>query len=255
MTMATTPERDGFIARLDRAADTGRVLRFWLRDDDAAVPTEALDRLIDLGTQYRIPMTLAIIPAQTDAALAARLASAGENVEVAVHGWSHANHAGPEEKKQELGAHRPITLVLEELSRGREKLAALHHARFVPMLIPPWNRIAPPVIEALPRLGFKALSTFGAARPAPLAILNTHVDIMDWHGSRGGWPAETIYGAINEWIDSERPGDPVIGILSHHLVHDRAAWEFLNDLSMLSGEHPGCRWERAGDLVRQPPKP
>ncbi len=85
----------------------GRKADFWLRDDDAVEPTAALDRLLTLTEKYGVPVALAVIPAFTGAALAKRLDEAPHAV-VAVHGWSHENHAAAGEKKQELGsASRP----------------------------------------------------------------------------------------------------------------------------------------------------
>ena len=40
--------------------------------------------------------------------------------------------------------------------------------------------------------------------------------------------------------------DQPIGVLGHHLVHDEAAWEFLDELMQLTSHHDSCRWNRAG---------
>jgi peptidoglycan/xylan/chitin deacetylase (PgdA/CDA1 family) len=224
---------------LDRLADAGRVARFWLRDDDAVDPTPALETLLALG----LPVTIAAIPAHTGAALADRLAGC-DHATVVVHGWSHANYAPPGEKAQELGPHRPLAQVSGELERGRAHLAALHGARFAPVLVPPWNRIAPDVVAALPSLGFAALSVFGPARPAPLPMINTQIDLIDWRGSRGGRDARLLEAEV---IAAMQSGDPV-GILSHHLVHDAAAWAFLEAL-VAATDHPGAVWVDVTDLI------
>ncbi|MDZ4135094.1 MAG: glycosyl transferase family 28, partial [Paracoccaceae bacterium] len=77
---------------LDARAKAGNPARFWLRDDDAVAPTGALDRLLDMTGAQGVPLTLAVIPAPSGAQLAARLAQEA-GVIVAVHGWSHQNHA------------------------------------------------------------------------------------------------------------------------------------------------------------------
>ncbi|TIU25023.1 MAG: polysaccharide deacetylase, partial [Mesorhizobium sp.] len=92
--------------RADRKAE------FWLRDDDAVDPTPALDRLLDLTGEFAVPVTLAVIPALTDEKLVARLDEA-PHATVAIHGWTHRNHAPEDQKKQELGAHRPREVVLD----------------------------------------------------------------------------------------------------------------------------------------------
>ncbi|EJZ19238.1 hypothetical protein RCCGEPOP_21362, partial [Rhizobium sp. Pop5] len=98
---------------LDRWQAAGRVARLWLRDDDAIEPTPDLEMLMALTGESQVPLTLAVIPGLTGEALAARLAEEA-NIAVAVHGWSHTNHAGPEGKKQELGGERPVEIVLGE---------------------------------------------------------------------------------------------------------------------------------------------
>src|SRR6185369_1020035 len=88
-------------AELARWQDAGRVADFWLRDDDAVEPSAALDRLLAMAAHGAVPVTLAVIPAHSGRALAERIA-AENGLGVAVHGWSHENHAPAVEKKQEL---------------------------------------------------------------------------------------------------------------------------------------------------------
>jgi peptidoglycan/xylan/chitin deacetylase (PgdA/CDA1 family) len=244
MTTAAIRSLRGEIAR---RADIGKPLRLWLRDDDAIEPTAALDRLLALTAKHRVPVLFAVIPALTGEALSRRLADEG-HVSVAVHGWSHQNHASSGEKNQELGIHRPSEQVLAELRAGLKILSTLHAGRFVPMLVPPWNRIAPAVVAGLPDLGFAALSVFGPEKPAPLKVLNTHVDIIDWRGTRGGRPvAEVIANLIG--VSQSHAGP--IGVLTHHLVHDSAAWDLMAMLFEATAEQAGCAWHSAGDLLAQ----
>ncbi|MBY5446020.1 polysaccharide deacetylase [Rhizobium leguminosarum] len=235
---------------LERWRAAGRVVRFWLRDDDAVEPTPDLEKLLSLTGDNGIPLTLAVIPALTGEALAARLAG-GAGVAVAVHGWSHTNHAGPERKKQELGGERASEVVLGELREGLQRLKRLHPARFLPVLVPPWNRIDAALIPALPELGFAALSTYGRAREGgPIPLLNTHVDIIDWHGTRGGRSeGELVAELIAELRDRLAGTDEPIGVLTHHLVHDAAAWDFLSALFAATGRHPAVRWSSASELL------
>lgn len=50
-------------AELDRIAASGRQVDFWLRDDDAAEPTVALDRLLSLVDRHALAVVLAVPPA------------------------------------------------------------------------------------------------------------------------------------------------------------------------------------------------
>lgn len=210
---------------LERRRQNGDLPKFWLRDDDAIEPTAALDRLIATCEQSQIPLVLAVIPESTGEALARRLDRA-INVSVAVHGWTHRNHAGPAEKKQELGPHRPLEIMLDELQAGYEKLALLYGQRFTPMLVPPWNRIDPRLVRQLETIGFQALSTFGPVTPGPILSINSNVDLIDWHGTRGCVEHSLLVKKIAELLEQPEP----IGILGHHLVHDDAVWVFLEEL-------------------------
>ncbi len=235
------------LEEIARRADSGKPLRLWLRDDDAVEPTAALDRLLALTTAHDVPVLLAAIPAFTGQALADRLA--GENhVSVAVHGWAHKSHSGPGEKNQELGDHRPAPDVLRELGEGVEKLSALHAGRFVPMLVPPWNRIAPSVVAGLPGLGFRALSVFGPEKPAPLSMLNTHVDIIDWRGTRGGRQVEDV---IADLVRVSQAQEGPIGLLTHHLVHDEAAWNGMSLVFEATAGRAECGWCGVDDLLTE----
>jgi hypothetical protein len=235
---------------LDRWQQAGRIARFWLRDDDAVEPTAELARLLELTERHRIPVTLAVIPIDTGRILADFLESR-PSLEVAIHGWSHRNHASPDEKKQELGSHRPPETVLAELKAGLEKLRALYGARFVPILVPPWNRIAVPLIPQLGRLGFQALSVFGAEKPGPLPLVSTHVDLMDWHGTRGGRETPALVADIVKRLRRMAESGGGMGLLTHHLVHDATAWDFLDGLFAVSAGHPACRWVRSADMLAQ----
>ncbi len=235
---------------LDRWHDAGRIARLWLRDDDAAEPTPALGRLLELTRTARVPLTLAAIPATSGEPLANRL-RVEAHVLVALHGWAHTNHAGTDEKKQELGAHRPMDTVLGELRDGLAILLRLFPQQLVPMLVPPWNRISKVLIPELSGLGLEALSTYGRAQAGgPIPLLNTHVDIMNWHGVRGGRPhAELIAELVGELRARFHDDAEPIGILTHHLVHDATAWDFLARLFAHTTDHPAVAWKSARVLL------
>ncbi|MBL8583754.1 MAG: polysaccharide deacetylase family protein [Rhizobiaceae bacterium] len=237
------------VKELARWEEAGRVAEFWLRDDDAVEPTPALDRLLDLTGRFAVPVCLAVIPAYTGGPLAERLAQAPQ-ASVAVHGWSHANHASPAEKKQELGPHRPPEAVLSELSLGLERLTRLYGGRVDPVLVPPWNRIHRSVAGRLPEAGFAALSVFGPERPGPLPMLNTHVDLIDWHGTRGCRDHSVLAAELAAQIGRAFAGRArFAGLLTHHLVHDTSAWEFLERLAAITSAHPACVWLHTHELL------
>jgi hypothetical protein len=235
-----------------RWRDAGHVAELWWRDDDAVDVGPALDRLLEIRRATAAPLALAVVPARATTALAARLADEAM-VDVLQHGYAHVNHAGSMEKKMELGLQRPAMIVLGDLGTGWMALERLFGPKALAVLVPPWNRIAPPLVPTLPEIGFHGLSTFGARpRPEPVRRLrqvNTHVDLIDWKGGRGFVgvaPAlETLVRALGAARTQNR--EP-IGVLSHHLAMDEGAWDFLMSLMGRARTMSGLKIRPAHDL-------
>lgn len=240
-------------AELDRWTAVGRIASFWWRDDDAVAATPALELLIALSERHNVPLALAVIPEGAGTGLVERLALSTAPVCVVQHGYSHRNHAPSGEKTAELGDHRDAAAVSAELADGRDRLSALFAERFLPVMVPPWNRIGPGVEAALPTLGFRGLSTFGPRPAAGLGYLNTHVDIIDWRGSRGfAGEAACLEAAIGHLSDRRTgrcdPDEPT-GLLTHHLDHDPASWHFVERLLDEVRRHPAAAWVAAADAL------
>jgi len=236
---------------LARWREAGRDAVLWWRDDDAADATPALDRLLGLHRAVKVPLALAIVPANATPALADCLART-PGVDLLQHGYAHTNHAPAPDKKMELGLHRPAMFVLGELGTGRMALERLFGNRVMPVLVPPWNRIAPALVPTLPEVGYRGLSTFGIrrrARPVSgLLQVNTHVDLIDWQ-SRRFVGEDAALAALEQALAASRTGtDEPIGILSHHLAMDEGAWDFLNSLWEKMSSMPGLKAMPAHDL-------
>ena len=237
---------------LTRWREAGRAPRFWLRDDDAVEPTAALDRLVGLTRAHVVPLALAVIPAHTGAPLA-RFLSRETHVAVVVHGWSHENHAPHGAKKQELGAHRAADMVCAELAAGLARLADLHGQMALPVLVPPWNRVDAALIPHLAPLGFAGLSVFGKPFAAPLPVVNSTVDIIDWHATRGCRDHAALVGDILAQLRAAfaGPDTSTVGVLTHHLVHDDKAWAFLERLFAITAAGGGANWLSLRQLVEE----
>ncbi|WP_211109241.1 polysaccharide deacetylase family protein [Azospirillum tabaci] len=244
---------DALTAELDAWAAAGRTASLWWRDDDAIEPTPALDRMIALSIETAAPLALAVIPAGVTDALAP-VVDAAPGVTVLQHGWSHANHAAPPAKKAELGADRPTATVLAELAEGRTVLDHLFGPRALPVLVPPWNRIAPGVAAGLPGAGFNGLSVFGPRRVSTVNMMcvNTHIDPVAWKdGKRFLGDAEALGMAVTHLrarrlgaVDAEEP----TGLLTHHLVMDGETWAFTARFLTVTRRHPAARWLPADTL-------
>ncbi len=236
------------IDELDAWRDEGRIASLWWRDDDAVAPAPALDRLAGLAGEHQVTVGLAVIPALAQPALAAWLGSAP--VEVLQHGWQHRSHAAPGEKKSELAGHRQAHAVAAELAGGFRRLGEIAGDRLRPVLVPPWNRIAPDLLPTLPRLGFRGLSAFGprpAVEPVPgLRQVSCHVDVVDWRGGRGFVGCDRALAAVVAHLAARRtrsvdPAEPT-GLLTHHAVHEESTWAFLARFVERTRRHPAARW-------------
>lgn len=235
------------LAELDRWHAAGRTAGLWLRDDDAAMPSAALDRLLRMTEAAAVPVALAVIPMQASALLARHLPAA-PLAAVWQHGVAHKNNARPCQKKQELTGH--ASGLLTSIRAALERLQALFPDHAAPVMVPPWNRIDPALIPRLPELGLEGLSTFKprqAIEAAPgLWQVNTHADIIAWKdgqrfaGARETCEAMAAHLALRRTGHAD-PSEPT-GVLTHHLVMGEEAWAFLSDLFALTKGHPAARW-------------
>jgi hypothetical protein len=232
------------------AAD-GRSIELWWRDDDAVADTPALRRLLAIAT---VPLSLAVIPANLAPSLPALLKSHG-SVSVLQHGFDHTNRAPAGGKKSEFPASRTWAEVAHDLGQGRDRLATAFGAQFVPVLTPPWNRIDASHAARLAELGYRGLTTYlprKAAKNVGITQVNTHVDVIDWHGGRGFLGVAASLGVLTRHLAAKRRGeaDPAepTGLLTHHLVHDTETWTFLGALLDWCADKPFISWRSAADL-------
>ena len=222
---------------LDKWEGQGAVPRLWWRDDDVQAPGPELEQLLAISSRYCAPLALASVPKGVDEALAGVLAEY-DQLNVLLHGFSHQNHAPASERKMELGNHRPCRRIEAEISQGLHEFQRLFGEQFVAALVPPWNRIAPEVLNCLAASGICGLSTLGPREqlcPLPgIVQVNVHVDILNWREGRRFAGEQQCIDQLVRHLRSRRKGqvdrDEPTGIMSHHLVHDSACWAFLEDL-------------------------
>jgi len=233
-----------FEDELARRRDAGRTARFWWRDDDAGAVCPEVKKLFHLSKASTVPLALAVVPEAAEPELFGLL---HDGVAVMQHGTDHRNRAAPGEKKTEYPAGEPIEAALARVSDGFGRLRAFAGGRFFPVLAPPWNRLRKDLLAKLPAIGIRGVSMYGprsSAEPAPgLRQVNTHVDIVAWgQGKRFIGEDEAVRLAVKS-LAVEEP----LGWLTHHAVHDAAAWDFLERLFALEGP----RWLSAPEVFSQ----
>lgn len=261
------PAWDALMGELDTWAGAGRTATFWWRDDDAADHTPALDRLLALRDAVDVPLALAVIPARATPALRDRLASA-PGLATVQHGYSHKSFATGADRPIELDGSRPAEYVISDLAVGAQSLARL--ASHVPVLVPPWNRIAPHLVPLLPEIGFQGLSTIGArAREFPVRGLrqqNVHLDVIDWRGkktgiARGFLGADNIIADTIRHLAARRAGavetnravpDEATGLMTHHSDMDDAMFGFVREFVIRTRAHPAVVWQSANEVFSVP---
>ena len=242
-----------FFDELARWRDASRTAEFWWRDDDAARPDLPLSRLIALAQRTSTPLALAVIPMQSEKEIFENI---GSIVSILQHGTDHANRAGPGEKKTEFAAAEPPAAAIVRLAAAREELEALAGNRFLPVLAPPWNRLPEHLVPHLAAAGFRGLSQYGVrsrAEASPgLRQVNTHVDIVAWRSGRGFTGEDDALAAATRHLAAKRAAtaDPheATGWLTHHAIHDEAAWAFLERLFETTRHRPAVAWRRAEEL-------
>lgn len=235
---------------LDAALGRGETVRFWWRDDDAGENSPALNRLLETAERQNLPLALAVVPTWLKPDVQGQIAASGEAT-VLQHGYAHKNHAKKGAKSIELGG-RAAGRIAKDLRKGFSILEDAFGAGFLPVLVPPWNRIDEALNPHLSSSGFTGLSVFGeraSPEAAPgVALINTHIDPIDWRGTRGFLGEDVML----EWLIAEIELEEPIGILSHHLVMDEPCWTFLERLFSVLMRHPAARLCPASSLFASP---
>jgi hypothetical protein len=245
-----------FVAELDAWVDHGRQASFWWRDDDAGKPDPAFDRLLSLAADLALPLGVAVVPTWLTPEVAETISAMPTSVVVLQHGSAHANHETqiqPGERKvrpAEYGMARPTQVTSRELADGIVCLRTAFRDRFLPVFVPPWNRIASTIMASLPGLGYRGVSAFGprlCAVPAPhLFQVNCHADPILWREGKRFAGASPTLERLRAHLLARRAGqtDPSepTGILTHHRDMDPMFWSFLEELLSRLRTHPAVRF-------------
>jgi len=125
-----------------------------------------------------------------------------------------------------------LTGLIEGMSSGFETLTTRFAQQFIPVMVPPWNRIDEEVIACLAEIGFMGLSCFSARERPEVAenvwLVNTHIDIVNWKNNKTFVGAEQAIHQLIAHLSAKRLGtadraEPT-GLMTHHLVHDDGCW-------------------------------
>ena len=228
----------------------------WWRDDDAVEDTAALRQLVSLQQlDGLIPLHLASIPMLLKNTLP-ELLSICPNVWVLQHGYNHQSNAIDGQRKVELGGNQSLHQLMQKLTSGRKKLQKAFSQRYLDIIVPPWNRYNSVAAEAFEQLHYKALSGLGmrGEQLSSIALLNVHVDIIDWK-TRSFVGTQTCIEKIIEQLQLRRmsPINTIepLGLMTHHLAHDQACWDFLHEFMSKTAHHPKIEWLQAEQALNR----
>jgi hypothetical protein len=243
---------DDVVSELDQWRAERRVAQFWWRDDDAVDVTPQLKSLVKMAEQFDLPIALSVIPAQFSPRLA-RYVLRHPRVSVLVHGHSHVNHAPSGRAKSEFGGTRPLASMEAELLAGLDHVRRAFGAQSLPVLVPPWNRMAPRLVQRLPALGYRGISAWKPRLPreklGPLVHVNTHLDPVDWRRGRIPKTDRAVAAALLRKLrwrraHPERAQEP-LGLLTHHLLWEPEIEHVIGQILMHTRPHPAVRWVSA----------
>jgi peptidoglycan/xylan/chitin deacetylase (PgdA/CDA1 family) len=203
----------------------------YFRADDVAVPGRQFYRMMELFSKYRVPLSLAVVPAwltqrrwNTIQGQARRCASLWCWHQ---HGWRHVNHetAG---RNQEFGSARQPSAIKKDLLKGRQRLENILGNQFYPVFTPPWNRCNLNTLKLLKECGYLAVSRDSGAWPCSPAALPDYCMHIDLHTRKAqdpvaGW--ERLFKTLKKDISAGN-----CGIMLHHQKMNAVAFDFLEIL-------------------------
>src|SRR4051794_31611845 len=229
----------------------GRLPLLWWRDDDARHATPALERLLEIAGHHAVPITLAVIPADSLGGLAEILSRLPGAI-IAQHGVTHSNARRPGEPPDEFPADVATDAVAVAMSAGADRLVSL--PRRIALYVPPWNRVTPALGSALRLARLSLVSGHGGDHREQDGILrlDTHLDLLRWRGGARFRGESRFLWRFLRLLRKRRRDDAwqePIGLPTHHLDHDGPSWAFLEEFLAFTTSACRCRWSCAAQLL------
>jgi hypothetical protein len=235
---------------LDCWQSGGRECGLWWRDDDLVGHTPQFERLEAMSQKHSLSPLVSVIPQLAEKGLGSSVGRV-KLMAFCQHGLSHLNHESVGKPQSEFGAARPLDAIERDFRLGSQIMGEIFGERFFPVFVPPWNAITDDALALLPRAGFVGLSQYGPRRQSDVhgvRCVNTHLDIINWSARPDPQiqPAEGLAGRFSEVLQLCREGridvtEP-LGILTHHRVMDRDAWNLMDRLFSLTKDFTCVTW-------------
>jgi predicted deacetylase len=232
-----------------------RAALFWWRDDDAGDVSPNLKRMVEVAAAHRVSVGLSVIPLKRTGRLVSFVATR-PNLDVLVHGYAHVSHARAGEEKREFSGARPIADMRRDLGEALAMQKAGFDKRVLPVLVPPWNRISPNLLQDLPKLGFRGYSTW---KPRPvdgqirgLLQVNAHLDPVNWRAGRviksEAQVASLLLRKLRWRRENPRRSLEPLGLLTHHEHWCAEKEQIVVTLLKATRNHPAVSWLSAREV-------
>jgi hypothetical protein len=259
---------------LDLWATRGLKASFWLRDDDAVEVSDSLVLLRETAARYALRIGLAVIPGQAVPELTGFLEANARHFYPMCHGWQHINY-NTGHRPAEFGAERPHQNLVRDAELALDSFSTAF-PDVKPIFVPPFNRITPGLIRALPGVGFFGVSLMPAGFEQKLARLGSklnvslpmqipdlrssnridvHIDLVNWQ-TRSAQSYRLLAERMVRELRYRRLGylrtDSPIGLLTHHLAHDLSIWRACDDILGFLGAHSAVQFLDLGCWTRAP---
>lgn len=222
---------------------------FWWRDDDAFQYTPELGELLELRKELDLPLAVSVIPFQAEESLVSPLDQPG--IWVLQHGGDHRNHSPAKRPAGEFVEGRSPAEVQAQLERGRERLETMFGERFLPVLVPPFGRLAKELLPSVHASGLRRVSLGVGPRPGLWQTWEVHLDVVDWTAMSAVSVSKLVRRCVVA-LRLRRLGvirrEAPIGVLTHHGSHSREAWALTRELLTRLAESPAVSFRSPPEL-------
>ena len=243
-----------FERELDKWGQAGSQACFWWRDDDLEAPGPRFQRLLELRRDA--PLSLAVIPKMAKPQIAKSIGACKE-IDIIQHGFAHKNYETAPSKRSEFGINRTCTQVHRDLSIGKKILSDIFGTQFLPVIAPPWNRIAMIHSRCLVDLDFHAISGFGKQEVSCLQNINTHIDPISWKKNRAFKGARIVLENTVRTLKMKRKNaeySSPTGLLTHHKQMDEDNWRFIDQFIVTLQSNPHVTLKSIREIMRLKPQ-
>ena len=223
--------------------------RIFFRADDIAVPSNNLSRLINLFSDYKVPLALAIVPAWLTKSRWLTIRTLIQKNPslwcLHQHGWRHINYE-KRNKKQEFGLSRTNSQKKADIIKGRRHLESLLGKEFCPIFTPPWNRCDQYTLMTLKNLGYYAVSRMDEKLSKNDVLPDFSVN-LDLHSRKERNSLKSMDILLKEMVSCLSKA--LCGIMIHHQRMNNTAFSFLEALIIGLLEVDGIKIVNLKDLV------